>query len=341
MSNEIANSSPHSVEDDPLAASTILLPQEVHPDNNSVSEPNVAVVERAGKNFGFLIAAENFLPIDQQDVPPPFRGQHSGQSSRKALLQFLHEGHYRAAATTAGELLKSCDPLDYDTIFRLLYVRLACLQIIGLYAHAAQEVKPLQDLNAPFFRERGKHLAPWELRVLVVRLQALAFDDWRRGIMTYYELAREARYEARRAPADARSTWAARLRDLGLRIGNALIEINDVEGAVRHLKTLRTDSEASAGAMEGRLALLYLRCGDVDAARRCFELSDERSRLLHPLCTMAEGDFEQAGVLWAALKDNMDESLPEAAVVSQALAICKLYTGHVQEVYQFEVLFLA
>jgi len=114
-----------------------------------------------------------------------------------------------------------------------------------------------------------------------------------------------------------------------------------MEGAVRHLESLRTDNKASAGAMEGRLALLYLRCGDVDSARRCFQLSDERSRLLHPLCTMAEGDFDQAAELWAALKDNMDETLPEAAVVSQALAICKLYTGHVQEVYQTDVLFLA
>lgn len=311
------------------------MPQQAQTDEDAespVPEPNVTVIDRAGKNFGFLIVPENFLPIDQQDVPAPFREQYAGQRSRKALEQSLQQCHYRAAASTAGELLKSCDPLDYQTIFRLFYIRLACLQIVGLYAHAAQEVKPLQDLSAPFFRERGKHLAPWELRVLVVRLQALAFDDWRRGIMTYYELAREARYEARRAAVNAQAMWTARLRDLGLRVGNALIEINDMEGAVRHLKTMPTADEAESNAMQARFALLYLRCGDVEAARRCFQLGDERSRLLHPLCTMAEGDFDQAGEMWAALKDNMDESLPEAAMVTQALATCRLYIGSVQEV---------
>lgn len=322
--------------DDPLTTSTILPPQDVpqYRDNapSSAAEPSVTAIDRPSKDFGFLIAPENFLPIDSQDVPQPFREQYSSQVSRKTLLQAINQGHYRQAAVVAGELLKTCDAGDYESIFRLFYVRLACLQIIGSYAHAAQEVRPLQDLNAPFFRDRGKHLAPWELRVLVVRLQALAFDDWRRGIMTYYELAREARYESRRASADEQRLWTARLQDLGLRVANALIEINDVEGAARHLKTLEIDDEPQQSALQGRLALLYLRCGDVEAARRCFELGDERSRLLHPLCTMAEGNLEEAVDLWTALKANADETLPVAAVISQALALCKLYTGHIQDV---------
>jgi hypothetical protein len=295
------------------------------------SEPTVTIIDREAKSFSFLIRPENFLELPQQDVPGPFREEQPEQISRKGLLEALHDGHYRAAAFIAGHLLQACNDTDHEAIFRLLYVRFACLQIVGLHAQAAQESKSMQDVTLAFFRDRGKHLMPWELRVLVVRLQAIGFNDWRRGIMSYYELAREARFEARRAPAAERQMWTTRLRDLGLRVANALIETKDLQGAIQHLKTLSIDGE-DAGVMKTRMALLYLRCGDVDAAKRCFELTDEHSRFLHPLCTMADGDFTKAASLWAAVKSNIDEAADEAATLDQAIAICKLYDGQVHEV---------
>ena len=294
-------------------------------------EPTVTIIDREAKSFSFLIRPENFLEIPQQDVPIPFREEQPDQISRKGLLEALHDGHYRVAALFAGELLKACNDTDHETIFRLLYVRLACLQIVGLNSQAGQESKCLQDVTLALFRDRGRHLMPWELRVLVARLQAIGFKDWRRGIMSYYELAREARFEARRAPVSERQIWGMRLRDLGLRVANALIETKDLQGAIQHLKTLFTDGE-DAGVMKTRLALLYLRCGEVDAAKRCFDLIDEHSRFLHPLCTMAEGDFTTAADLWTAVKSNIDEATDEAAMVDQAIAICKLYDGQVHEV---------
>ena len=297
-------------------------------------EPTVTIIDREAKSFSFLIRPENFLEIPQQDVPAPFREEQPEQISRKGLLEALHDGHYRAAAFIAGELLKACNDTDHETIFRLLYVRFACLQIIGLHAQAAQESKCMQDVTLAFFRDRGRHLMPWELRVLVVKLQAIGFKDWRRGIMSYYELAREARFEARRAPVSDRQMWTMRLRDLGLRVANVLIETKDLQGAIQHLKTLSTDGE-DAGVMKTRMALLYLRCGDVDAAKRCFDLTDEHSRFLHPLCTMAEGDFTTAASLWNAVKSNIDEATDEAGMVDQAIAICKLYDGQVHEVRRY------
>jgi len=299
----------------------------------------VTIIDREAKSFSFLIRPENFLEIPQQDAPAPFREELPIQISRKGLLEALHDAHYRAAAFIAGELLKACNDTDHETIFRLIYVRLACLQIVGLNSQAAQESKCLQDVTLAFFRDRGRHLMPWELRVLVVRLQAIGFKDWRRGIMSYYELAREARFEARRASVSERQIWTARLRDLGLRVASALIETKDLQSAIQHLKSLSTGGE-DAGVMKTRMALLYLRCGDVDAAKRCFDLTDEHSRFLHPLCTMAEGDFTKAADLWVAVKSNIDETTDEAATVEQAIAICKLYSGQVHEVRRYALLLL-
>jgi len=333
LAGDTANLTLEAAEDVPLPPSNTPGPR-ANQERNIPSpgpEPTVTIIDREAKSFSFLIRPENFLEIPQQDVPAPFRKEQPEQISRKGLLEALHDGHYRVAAFVAGELLKACNDTDPETIFRLLYVRFVCLQIVGLHAQAAQESKCMQDVTLAFFRDRGRHLMPWELRVLVVRLQAIGFKDWRRGIMSYYELAREARFEARRAPVSERQMWAMRLKDLGLRVANALIETKDLQSATQHLNTLATDGD-DAGVMKTRLALLYLRCGDVDAAKRCFDLTDKHSKFLHPLCTMAEGDFTTAANLWTAVKSNIDESTDEAATVDQAIAICKLYDGQVHEV---------
>ncbi len=98
-----------------------------------------------------------------------------------------------------------------------VYTRLACLTLIDATPLAAQEVKALEDLNSAFYLDdiTGAHLVPWELRVLNVRLQAMGFGDPRRAVMSYYDLAREARSQIAAAAArhdnSARELWKDRL----------------------------------------------------------------------------------------------------------------------------------
>lgn len=234
----------------------------------------------------------------------------------------------------AAELLRSkSDPSDYTSIFDLFYARLACLQISGLNAAAAQESKALQDLMAPVYRDQvsGMHLVPWDLRVLAIRLQALGFGDWRRGIMAYYDLAREARLKIRRVPEE-RYLWNSRLQDLGVRIASALIEMSDTEAGARFLESLPISDEPSIGQ---RLALVYLSIGDTDQARRCLA-GLEKSGHVHDssfmaLCSMAEGDYAAASEQWVKFRDV--EPKRASALVTQNLAVCSIYTGKIQEVH--------
>ena len=236
----------------------------------------------------------------------------------------------------AGELLQAkSDPTDYVSIFALLYARLSCLQILGVQEIAAQESKALQDLNAPIYRDpaTGHHCVPWDLRVLAVRLQAIGFDDWRQGVMNYYSLAREARLRVRRSETD-RELWRSRLQDVSIRIANALVHMDDLGGAVRHLESL----PVSQGAyMSQRLALVYLSIGDVERARHCLSQTDQQrdrpDAYLRALCDMADGDYEAAlngenG--WLANQESHD-GIKGSALIKQNIAGCYLYTGKIQE----------
>lgn len=175
------------------------------------------------------------------------------------------------------------DPTNHVLILSLFHSRLACLQILSRTAQAAEESKALQDLSNPFYLAPGPprtHLLPWSLRVLAARLQAIGFADSRRAIVALYELAREARLQsvsARNPPSDdaARLLWGQRLRALGVDVANALVQTGDLEGAARHLTSLRTgegaaDDDDDNAHARMRLALVYLRLGDLDAAARCF-----------------------------------------------------------------------
>ena len=168
---------------------------------------------------------------------------------------------------------------------------------------------------------------PWELRVLAVRLQGIGYGDTRRGISGYYDLARDAREEIVRTTGEERRIWRDRLEDLGVMVGNALVEMGDLGGAARHLESLRSKHSKSDEMLNGRLAMLHLRLGDVVAARRYVELGTDGNAALQPLLSMAEGRYEDAVNEWKALrKDSKSE------MVTQNLAVCLLYTGHVEEV---------
>ncbi|KAL9062401.1 MAG: hypothetical protein Q9157_008953, partial [Trypethelium eluteriae] len=222
--------------------------------------------------------------------------------------------------------------------------RLSCLLLLQLTPLAATESKALGDLTSDFYREDGRHVVPWGLRVLCVRLQALGFGDARRGVMGYYELGREARQEivrlAREKKKDGKEAqeemamWKDRLRDLGVRVADALVEMGDLEGAGRYLATQRIQEEADE-MQRMRMALVWLRVGDVKTARRYLGLEngemyteDGEKAVMNALVKVAEGDYNGALTEWQKLR----EQIPENEMVYQNLAVCLLYTGRISEV---------
>ncbi|KAM0330187.1 hypothetical protein ACHAQA_004361 [Verticillium albo-atrum] len=293
------------------------------------------------KNFGFLLRPEIYQPLTPLNVPVAFRNSTKQPRSDAPLADLLSQGHFRAAAISAVQELTSAsprappvDPTDYRRIFDLLYTRLACLTLCDATATAAQEVRALEDLNnAAIYVDdhTGEHLVPWELRVLNVRLQAIGFGDPRRAVMSYHDLAREARDQIGKAAVrhdnSARELWKARLHDLGIKVAGALIEMEDLSGAAHHLGTLRDHGD---GKMALTRALLWLHLGDVSSARRCVRGAEEdgqhAEQVILALCEMADGEYETALRLWEELKEEVDDEM-----VGVNLAVCLLYTGNMDK----------
>ncbi|KAI9815320.1 MAG: hypothetical protein M1827_002800 [Pycnora praestabilis] len=328
----------------PLITSQISSPRATPPRSpsnpaSSSGEAAMTTIDHLAKDFGYLLRAENYHPLSQLDIPQAFRNSSLQPISDTPLSDLLSGGHFRAAAIASVNLLTtSTSPTDHNQIFSLLYTRLSTLTLINATLLAAQEVKILEDLNSSFYHDpiTQAHIVPWELRVLAVRLQGVGFGDWRRGVMGYYDLAREARAEVRKSGGQERGMWKDRLLDLGIRVGSALVEMGDLEGAARHLDSLRTANSGEDDAnMKGRLALLYLSIGDVAAARNCFAEDEEgmesglrKHGVLEALCSMAEGRFEDAVTGWRRL---LDGSASEEEMITQNLAVSLLYTGGLSE----------
>ncbi|KAK0661632.1 hypothetical protein QBC41DRAFT_35830 [Cercophora samala] len=297
------------------------------------------------KDFSFLLRPEIFHPLTPLSIPPAFRNSAKQPPPETPLPELLEKGHFRAAAISAVQTLTGTghatqpDPSDHVRIFELLYTRWACLTLINSTDLAAQEVKALGDLNSAFYLAedaasgRTNHLVPWALRVLNVRLQAIGFGDLRRAVMSYYELAREARVKLAEAMGEhdnsSRELWRERLEDLGVRVAGALVEMGDVKGAGEHLRGLKI---GDSGKMEMMRALLWLRLGDVDAARGCVMKGEGRGvtrgeKVVLALCDMADGEYEQAVGKWRELGE--EEGGDEMVTVN--LAVCLLYVGKMQE----------
>ncbi|KAK0104890.1 hypothetical protein ONS95_005155 [Cadophora gregata] len=242
------------------------------------------------KDFSFLLRPEIYHPLTLLDVPPPFRVTSSQVDPLTPLNALISSGHFRAAAIKAASILTSTSnpisPSDHIQIFDLVYTRLASLTLCNQTTLAAQEVKALEDLNSAYYRDEndGSHLVPWELRVLAVRLQGMGFNDARRGVVGYYDLAREARLvqsslKKSRREMKAKSLnssaniegaesdesqgdgevdqkigevdreiqlWENRLAELGIRVASALIEMEDLEGATRFLASLTPPQSTSS-----------------------------------------------------------------------------------------------
>lgn len=226
--------------------------------------------------------------------------------------------------------------MSVPEIFSHFYTRLACLTLIDGTAFAAEESKALEDLTSSFYRDDDTHLhlMPWELRVLAVRLQGIGYGDLRRAISGYYDLAQDAREEITKNIGENRTVWKERLEDLSLRVGNALVEMGDVSGAIRHFKSLHLSKTAeNTENLTGRLAMLYMRLGDLTAAKNCIEAATgtgsgrRLQAALQPLLSMTEGRYDDAISEW---RDILTSS--ESIMATQNLAVCLLYVGRIEEV---------
>jgi len=206
---------------------------------------------------------------------------------------------------------------------------------------AAQEIKVFGDLTSSFYRdaETNAHVVPWELRVLAIRLQALGFNDWRRCLEHFYLLAKEARGEATKTKTggEERQMWKRWLWDLGVRVGSALIEMGDLDGAARHLEGMVGGIDTKKGndaEVYYMLALLYVLIGNIKAARACFSSisttdTSSSNRVIEAFCLMGDNDFAGAIEVWRQLEQ---EDSSHKVMISQNLAVCLLYVGRLTEV---------
>ncbi|KAM0444064.1 hypothetical protein ACHAQK_002816 [Fusarium lateritium] len=341
---------PLDLDDDPLLSPQQVAPQQrvvthrnrissPHP-RSSTATPVSQLGEAKPKDFSFLLRPEIYHPLTPLNIPVAFRNPQKQPNPEAPIEELLANGHFRAAAIAAVQELTgsgangSIDPTDYKRIFELLYTRLACLTLIDATPLAAQEVKALEDLNdiRKYVDDTtGEHLAPWELRVLNVRLQSLGFGDYRRAVMSYHDLAREARDHIGKAATQhdnsARELWKARLHDLGIQVAGALIELEDLTGAAHHLNTLR---DVGDGKMALTKALMWLHLGDSDSARVCARQAvagDENAeKLIVALSDMADAEYKSALEAWEELKESMDDEM-----VGVNMAVCLLYLGRIQE----------
>lgn len=291
------------------------------------------------KDFSYLLKPEIYQPLNNLSVPPPFRNSPKQPAPDTPMPELLAQGHFRAAAIAAVQALTGTSasgapapaPTDHARIFDLLYTRLSCLTLIDSTQIAAQEVRALEDVNSAFYIDEiaGTHLVPWDLRVLVVRLQAMGFGDPRRAVMSYYDLAREARGKIAEVMAthdnSASEVWKDRLVDLGIKVAGALVEMDDLAGAANHLASLRDRGD---GKLTMAKALLWLHLGDISAARQCVKEGEAGDKIVSALCDMADGNYEVALTTWKELEGEMDGD--EMIVVN--LSVCLLYTGRMQEV---------
>lgn len=151
--------------------------------------------------------------------------------------------------------------------------------------------------------------------------------------MGYYDLAKDARLEITRTIGEERQTWKERLKDLGIRVGNALIETGDLAAAIRHFESLRGKDSGEDELLKNRIALLYLRLGDLSAARRYIPAtpnsdSTSSTALLPPLLSMAEARYDDAIREWRGLTHGANGD-----IATQNLAVCLLYTNHLDEAH--------
>jgi len=281
----------------------------------------------------FLLDRRLYHQIPSDDIAPGFAESKHQPPLGSPLEDLIQAGHFRRAAETALTELLAGGSGDADRIFRLVYTRLACLVLISRPDLAADEAVPLTDFlnrNTPDAKD-VLPVVPWELRLLLVRLQSIAAaDDGRRGVMSLYTLAGEVRSHLSEAKADGDEAsvqvWSERLQDLGLRVTDTLVEIGELETALRHLDTLVS---IDADVLNSRKALLNTRMGDLSSAKAALDkVSPGLSKDIYgALLRTAGGDFAKAVDDWRVLV----EQHPDNELLGQNLSACLLYTGRITE----------
>jgi len=290
-------------------------------------EPILQVSQSVDVDLRFLKDPSSYHQLSTEDIPVGFLESEHQPPQDTPLEELLKNGHFRRAAGTALIAFARCHAEDAVRIFQLLYVRLACLVLISRADLAAVEAASLTDFlarSAPG-AETVTPLIPWELRILLVRLQSIAAaDGGRRGIIALYALSAEVRAhitDAKAAEDDEDvAIWAARLRDLGFRIADTLVEMGELETATRHLDTLR---DPNGDELAYRKALLRLRIGDVSGAQQSMSKMDAgvRKDSLIALLAAANGDTSKAVEHWRSLC----EQHPEDSSLASNLAVGLLY----------------
>lgn len=315
-----------------------LSPRVTSPISSNRSPTRRRIADIDNRDISFLLQPQNFSAVPASLSQAPKQDQTHG-----GLLQHIKNGEFNSAATLSAKLIiEITDTSDTQTIFNLWYIRLACLTLIHETKLAATESKVLGDLTSPFYRATKTHLVPWHLRVLAVRLQALGFGEWRRGIMAYYILAEEARQEATVASMEeSRSDlrlWKARLHDLGILVGSALVEMGDLEAAARHVSNLERDrdlSETQSQKLVMMECLIWLKVGDLKTAAEClarFSGAEENTSsetdsayvrgILNAVITTCRGDPAATLKEW----EDLEEQYPDDPLIQHNLAVSSLYT---------------
>ena len=286
-------------------------------------------------DLSFLKLSSNYHQLDTEDVPEAFIDSPQQPPQDTPLSDLLHDGHFRRAAGASLVQLSQCPPEDTLRLLQLLYTRLACLVLTARPDLAAAEGAALTDFlarNPPGAAELVP-LIPWELRLLLVRLQSItAADNGRRGVMSLYSLSGEVRaHLAEATESENRAQielWSNRLADLGLRVADTLVEMGELETATRHLDTL---VGVHGNELAYRKALLRLRVGDVGGARAAVNKIQNATRrlALDALLDVANGDMSVAVNKWQFQDDNNAN-----AMFSSNLAVGLLYTGRIAQARQ-------
>ncbi|KAF7192220.1 hypothetical protein HII31_06252, partial [Pseudocercospora fuligena] len=328
--------------DDPLAASELATsPPVASPPASAprsaaqtpVQVPELVLAERPKPvlDLRFLQNREIYHAVTTEDIPSAFLNSTQRPPVDASLSDLVQGGHFRRAADASLKAIFQCRPDAAERILSLLYTRLACLILISRPDLAAAEAVPLTDVLArnTAAAQDMTALIPWDLRLLLVRLQSIgAADGGRRGIMALYALAGEVRYKLRSAQAAQNDSetalWSDRLQDLGLRVCDALVEMGELETATRHLDTL---VNVEADELAYRKALLRMRVGDVEGAKRSASrmVDEKRKRGFEALLQVADGDYDDAVQSWQSLVTEY----PGHEMFALNAAVSLLYTGHI------------
>ncbi|KAK0932695.1 hypothetical protein LTR48_003825 [Friedmanniomyces endolithicus] len=324
------------------AATNPLVAAQIEPSSPSPSASNEsrpsrsarpASVDRPKSNVDlrFLQNRRTYHSLPPEDAAPPLLDSEQQPSPDTPLPALLRGSHFGRAAETAARDLLRCSPTDAESIFQLLYTRLACLVLVSRPDLAAQEASPLADLLArnPPSATEVVVLIPWELRLLLVRLKSLSSEDGgRRGVMALYGLAGEARTHLKQMHMDEdereHALWSERLHDLGLRVADALVEMGELETAERHLDSL---TGVALDEIVYRKAMLRIHVGDLRGAERYFSKleSGNRNDTLETLLKMADG--QDATSRWQdLLAQRSDDDM-----VANNLAVSSLYAGNIMD----------